>query len=209
MLDAIVVAEKSINEVGVIVGELVDPMNALSEKTGVHAHNLVELNSDPTAKNLNARRLRIAKSFASDLNEFSDEVSLRIPRLNEAWLALDEGISYFLAASEITSEDEVAAIHSNLIAPTAELQDGISENLKVFEEFRGAQKALPSLSKATNRALRISDRTIGKLCDEYQLGYSVLDRIIRLANDLIDRYHSSDSVSSDEKEAVGPTAASQ
>lgn len=209
MLDAIVVAEKSIHEIGVIVGELVDPMNILSEKTSVHVQGLVELNSDPPPKNVNARRLRIAKSFATDLNEFSDEVSLRIPRLNEAWLGLDEGISYFLAATEISSEDEVVAIRSNIIAPTAELQVGISKNLNAFEDFINVQKTLPKLSKATNRALRISDRTIGKLCDEYQLGYSVLERIIRLANDLIERYFREDSVSGEEKEAIENTAASQ
>ena len=164
-------------------------MNVLSERANSHTARFNELNSNPNQKGLNSKRLQVARQFASDLNEFSNAVTERIPRLNESWNMLDQSIGYFLSISSIKEKSEIEEVHANIIDPTKALQRSIRENLETFESFRNAQRNLPKLSKATNRALSNSDRTISKLCDEYRLGDSVLTRIIALAEDMINRYN--------------------
>ena len=189
ILDSIVLAEESIEEIGGIIQELVGPMNVLSERTQHHTTKFIELNSNPNQKGLNSKRLQVARQFASDLNEFSDAVTERIPRLNESWNMLDQSIGYVFSFSSIQEESEIESVRETFINPTETLQRSIRDNLETLESFREAQRNLPKLSKATNRALSNSDRTLMKLCDEYRLGDSVLTRIINLATEMINRYY--------------------
>ncbi len=189
LLDSIVLAEESLVAIGEITAEMTEPMNVLSAKTREHKVKSDELNASPHVKGLNSKRLQIARGFAADLNVFSDAVKERIPRLNESWNTLDQSIGYVLSVGTIQNESEVESIQANVIDSTENLQETLRSGLDTFESLRDAHNEFPSLSRATNRAIRNSERTLEKLCDEYRLGDSVLTRIIILANEMIDRYY--------------------
>ena len=186
-LDSIVLAEDSIVAIGEITEELIAPMNTLSVKTQSHAARFNELNSNPNQKGLNSKRLQVARQFASDLNEFASCVSDALPRLNSSWIELDQAIGHVLSSGKIEDENAHGEILT-VIQTTKDLIQGLKENVTVFESFRQAQKQIRGLSKATDRALTNSDRTLEKLLDEFKLGDSVLARIIELASDMINRY---------------------
>ena len=186
-LDSIVLAEESVDEIGNVIQDLIDPMNVLSERTRSHSAQFVELNANPNQKGLNSKRLQLARKFAADLNEFAESVADKLPRLKRSWNTLDQGIGHVLTETEIQGESDLDEI-SRLVEATSTMRQSMSGSAAEFENLRNAQTQIRGLSKATDRAITHSDITLEKLLDEYRLGDSVLARIDALATDIIDRY---------------------
>ncbi len=188
ILDAIVAAEDSTDEIKEIALEIAKQFTTLSGKAQNHTGKINQLNSNPEQKGLNSKRLQIARQFAKDLNEFSDGIKETTPRLTKSWANLDQGLGYFISNSEIKRPDELQAVHT-FIENMRDLQNGVNKNSNMFKNFRESQMGVRGLSRATDRALNNSDKTLGKLSDEFKLGDSVLTRLINLADDMIDRYN--------------------
>lgn len=187
VLDSIELAEQSMSEIGAIIVELNVPMNTLQERTERHAASFQELNADPHQTGLNSKRLYVARRFAADLNEFSDEFNTAVPRINSAWKSLDQGIGHVLSVAEVRSSGDADEL-SSLVEVTSEMKQGIESVIRVFGEFREAQRQIRGLSKATDRALSNADATLARLLDEFRFGDSVLTRIIELGQEKIEAY---------------------
>lgn len=187
-LDSIVLAEESVDEIGNVIQDLIDPMNVLSERARSHGVQFVELNENPNQKGLNSKRLQLARKFAADLNEFAESVADKLPRLKNSWNTLDQGIGHVLTVSEIQGDDDIDEI-SKLIEATSTMRESMSGSATELENMRNAQTKIRGLSKASDRAIAHSNRTLEKLLDEFRLGDSVMARIEVLATEMIDRYN--------------------
>ena len=201
MLDGVVEAEESVEQIGELGLEIAEQFGNLSEKIQAHTDKINRLNLSPNQKGLNSKRLQVARQFASDLNEFSENIKDTIPRMHSSWETVDQGLGLFFSFNEIKDNEERDAIKS-LADGIDTTRNGLKENRIVFDSFRNSQDQLLGLSRATDRALSSSDRTLQKLNDEFELGESVLSRMIDLANDMIDRY----LISLDDHDDIGSPA---
>ena len=190
VLDAIVVAEDATDKMTEIASAIAEQFNILTEKMQAHTDRINRLNASPNQKGVNSKRLHVARQFARDVNEFSDEIRSSLPALRISWETVDKGVGHFISSSRIKDNDELKAIRS-LVVTIDTVRKGLGENRDVFQSFRKSQLNLIGLSKATDRALANSDRTLQQLDNEFELGESVMTRIIDLATVMIDLYFNS------------------
>lgn len=187
VLDAIVAAEDSTDEMTFVATEIAEQFGVLAEKIQANTDRINRLNANPNQKGLNSKRLQVARQFAADVNLFSERVEETIPTLRTSWESVDQGVGHFISFNRIKNSEELVAIRK-LVDTIHTVRIGLGENRNVFGSFRESQNQLRGLSRATDRALTNSDRTLQRLDNEFELGESVLGRIIDLAGLMIDRY---------------------
>lgn len=188
LLDARVEAEDAMREIASITREIASDISEIGEKTQARTEEANELMSKPNQQRLQSKLLRVLKNFASDLDEFSGNVNQKTPALKEAWIKMDQGLGYTLLVSRIKNQSDYETVLS-LLKGMNDLRNTASGAIKSGESFRESYENLIGLSRASNRALRNSVKTIDRLLDEFKLGNSVLTRLINLAYDMIDRYN--------------------
>ncbi len=187
-LDASADVEEAMNEIASITKEISLDISKITEKTKARNAEANKLKSKPNQQRLQSKLLRVLQQFASDLNEFSDNVNQKTPDLKEAWIKLDQGLGHVLLISNIENQPDLEATLS-LLDQMNDLRDKQGTAIKSTEGFRDSQKNLTGLSRVSNRAVRNSVKTIDKLLGEFKLGDSVLTRLIDLTTDMIDRYN--------------------
>ncbi len=187
LLDAGADAEEAMNEIASITKEISLDISKIAEKTEARNEEANRLKSKPNQQRLQSKLLRVLQQFASDLNEFSNNVNQKTPTLKEAWIKLDQGLGHTLLVSNIENPSDFEAARS-LREVMYDLRDKQGTAIKSTEGFRDSHKNLIGLSRVSSRAVRNSVKTIDKLLDEFKLGDSVLTRLIDHTTDLIDRY---------------------
>ena len=188
LLDAGADVEDAMNEIASITEKIGLDISTIGERMQAHTEEANKLASNPNQQRIQNKKLLIIRKFASDLNEFSDNVNQKIPDLKEAWIKLDQGLGHVLLISNIENQSDLEAVLS-LLEIMYDLRDKESTAIKSTESFRDSYKNFIGLSRVSNRAVRNSVKTTDKLLDEFKLGDSVLTRLIDLATDLIDRYN--------------------
>ena len=159
VLDAIVVAEEATDKMTEIALGIAEQFSILSEKMQAHTDRINRLNSSSNVKGINSKRLQVANQFARDVTDFSDNIGESLPKLRLSWETVDEGVAHFISSSTIKDKDELTAIRQ-LVDTIDTVRKGLGENRDVFKSFRNSQYKLKGLSKATDRALANSDRTL-------------------------------------------------
>lgn len=188
LLDAGADVEDAMNEIASITEKIGLDISTIGERMQAHTEEANKLASNPNQQRIQNKKLLIIRKFASDLNEFSDNVNQKIPDLKEAWIKLDQGLGHVLLISNIENQSDLEAVLS-LLEIMYDLRDKESTAIKSTESFRDSYKNFIGLSRVSNRAVRNSVKTTDKLLDEFKLGDSVLTRLIDLTTDLIDRYN--------------------
>ena len=189
MLDGVVAAEESVKVIEELGLEIATQFQNLSGKIQSHANKINELNASPNQKGYNSKRLQVVRKFATDLDEFSENIKDTIPKMHDSWETVDQGLGIFFSYNQITNDVEREAIQEldKVIKIT---RGGLKENRAVFQTFRDSQDKLRGLSRATDRALSNSDGVLQNLNDEFGIGEAVLTRMIDLADEMLDRYSS-------------------
>jgi len=188
LLDAGADVEDAMNEIASITEKIGLDISTIGERMQAHTEEANKLASNPNQQRIQNKKLLIIRKFASDLNEFSDNVNQKIPDLKEAWIKLDQGLGHVLLISNIENQSDLEAVLS-LLEIMYDLRDKESTAIKSTESFRDSYKNFIGLSRVSNRAVRNSVKATDKLLDEFKLGDSVLTRLIDLTTDLIDRYN--------------------
>jgi len=123
--------------------------------------------------------MHIIKGMASDMNGFSDGISVELPDFHEAWERFEDSYTNLLSRLEIrTREDREQAV--TLQGQMDTLREGMRQALAGAEEARGVFGALRGVSKDLNVAVRRVDKTLERVFEEFSIGESILVRTITL-----------------------------
>lgn len=184
ILDARVDVEDAMNEIVSITGKIGLDVSKIGERARAHTEELNKLASNPNQQGI------IMRKFASDMNEFSDNVNQKTPALQDAWIKLDQGLEHVLLV--INEDQSDYATVPSLLKQMNDFRDEHSEVIKSTEDYRDSYKNLIGLSRdsdpAVHNSVKTIIKTINRLLDELKLGDSVLTRLINLAIDMMDRY---------------------
>ena len=187
LLDAGADVEVALDEIVSITEKIGLDISIIGDKARAHTEEVNKLASNPNQQGIHSKKLLIMRRFASDMNEFSGNVNQKTPVLKEAWVKLDQGLGHTLLVKNIENQPDYETALS-LLETMNNIQNTQNGAIKSVESFRDSHENLIGLSRASNRAVRNSVKTIDKLLDEFKLGDSVLTRLIDLATDVIDRY---------------------
>lgn len=189
MLEALVEAEDSMEEIVELVTDMTGEIQGLGQKIASHGSNLDRLNSNPNQPGLNRKKLKIVRLIAKDMNRFSDTMDVTVPRIDTSWDKLDKGLSYVLLSASIKTDSDLESVRS-FIHSMSDLRESVRFAKSKLEDVLTPLAQGTGVSRDTDRAFRRSQKTFNRLINGLGYGDSVLTRLIGLADDMGDRYSS-------------------
>ena len=187
ILDAKAGAEDAMSELADIASKIATDISNIDKNTQDRTEEIQRLQTDPDQSRYNSRALTIFRTFASNLNEFSEGIEDNSIRLKKAWTKYDQAMGHVLMISIIENQNDVEDL-SDFVNQMAGLQSTGADTMKSLEELRESHSELSGFSKHSDRALHKSVSTLDQLIDEFKLGESVLNRLIDIASEMLKNY---------------------
>lgn len=170
--------EFSMEQIGEIAGKLTGFMNDFGVQMAARNAEVEAINR-AGATGGTAQMLRLARSMATDMTRFSDNVDAELPTFHKAWEDFERDFTNVLSTVTIESEEDRGAALT-LVSQLGELRVGLRQALDGLDAIRGEFQPLVGISAPLSAAVRRLEGSLGRIYEEFSTGESVLIRTVSL-----------------------------
>lgn len=125
---------------------------------------------------------KIAKAMGSDMVQYSNEIELEFPKMNDVWERFVENTTNLFAAVQIeTAEDREALLQAK--RTTEEARDAFGFALGSTNSAKEAISGLKGISRDLSLGVRRTSQTLDAIIDFFSVGESYIMRIINLIDE--------------------------
>ena len=178
LLDFMVEAQDSLSDINQRTERMTEKAKLLAERTTRRNKVMGSLKNSIKAGTASKMR-KEAMGMARDIEEYTKAIRKELPGLHDSWMAFEQGfIAWYLRVKESTPEDPQTLVVFR--TKTQRFRDAMTGAIRGTQSAGDGLLSLKGYTRELTRASRRSAQTHEALMDEFEIGQSVLDRVLAL-----------------------------